>query len=226
MLSLLALWLLSSTPCPHGEQLEGGQHTRLAMKEGPIHLWCRGATVRGVVLYVHGYEDDVDSAFADHRLGAQFAKSGLEALFIAVAAPTGPGQPVAFEDLDALLEVVGVRLGGALRGPVLVVGHSGGHLTIRHWLRSPRVTEVVLLDGFYGDAAPWARWLAMRPSAKLRLIGRETWNKAEAWRLALAPRVKEQVKHERANCSHMDIVTKGDWLPRVIGELAIRGRPS
>ncbi|MDP1830145.1 MAG: hypothetical protein Q8L48_43175 [Archangium sp.] len=219
MLSLLALTLLSTTPCPRGALLEGGQHTRLAMKEGPIHLWCRGATVPGgVVLYVHGYEDDVDSAFADHRLAAQFAKSGLEALFIAVAAPSGPGERVAFDDLDALLEVVGLRLGASLRGPVLVVGHSGGHLTIRRWLRSTRVTEIVLLDGFYGDAAPWARWLAKSPGARLCLVGRETWHKAEAWRVALAPRVKEQVKHERANCSHMDIVRKGDWLPRVINE--------
>ena len=183
-----------------------------------MHLWCRsGSEPKDVVLYVHGYRDDVDSAFVGHRLAAQFAKSGVEALFIAVAAPSGPGEPVAFEDVDELLSLVGV----STPRHVLVIGHSGGNRTLKAWLSSSRVSEVVLLDGFYGETTSWTRWLSARPGARLRVVGQHTWEKAEAWRTSLPISVRAQVTHERANCKHMEIVTSGDWLPRVIRESAI-----
>ena len=217
MLALLTLSLLWSTPCPPGELLEGGEHVRLVTRRGPVHLWCRAPSEpKSVVVYVHGYRDDVDSAFVGHRLAAQFAKSGVDALFIAVAAPSGPGEPVAFADVDELLALAGV----SLPGPVLVVGHSGGNRTLRAWLSSPRVNEVVLLDGFYGESAPWTRWLTDRPSAKLRVVGQHTWEKAEAWRRSLPGFLRARVSHEKANCKHMEIVTGGEWLPRVIRESA------
>ena len=170
-----------------------------------------------MVVYVHGYRDDVDSAFEGHQLAAQFAASGLEALFIAVAAPSGPDQAVRFGDLDALLELVGAPA----QLPVLVLGHSGGHRTLKAWLRSARVEEVVLLDGFYGDAAAWTRWLTARPAARLRIVGQSTWAKSAAWWVGLPIPVRQQVTHERAGCSHMDIVTRGEWVPRVLQESSL-----
>ena len=220
MLALLTLSLLSSTPCPPGQLLEGGQHTRLVTRSGAVHLWCR-AEVRSVVVYVHGYRDDVDSAFHGHQLAAQFAQSGVEALFVAVEAPSGPGQEVAFGDLDVLLEMLSVHVGAPLPEAVLVLGHSGGNRTLKTWLGSARVREVVLLDGFYDDSAPWTAWLAARPDARLRMVGQATWEKAEAWRLGLPRRLRGQVTHERAKCPHMDIVTRGTWLPRVVRESSI-----
>jgi pimeloyl-ACP methyl ester carboxylesterase len=183
-----------------------------------VHLWCRGASEpANVVVYVHGYRDDVDSAFTNHELASQFAKSKVDALFIAVAAPSGPDQPVAFGDLDELLELVGAPSNGR----VLVVGHSGGNRTLKAWLRSPRVEEVVLLDGFYGESASWTKWLTARPAASLRVIGQHTWPRSEAWRTTLSAELREQVIHERANCGHMELVTMGEWLPRVIQESSL-----
>ncbi len=191
---------------------------RLVTRRGAVHLWCRSASEpKRVVLYVHGYRDDVDSAFAGHHLAAQFAKSGVDALFIAVAAPSGPEQPVLFADVDELLALAGV----SLTASVLVIGHSGGNRTLKTWLSSPRVNEVVLLDGFYGEGSSWTRWLTDRPGAKLRVVGQHTWTKAEAWRMSLPLSLRAQVTHERANCKHMEIVTNGEWLPRVIRESAI-----
>lgn len=185
-----------------------------------MHLWCRSeAEPQRVVVYVHGYRDDVDSAFTHHQLAAQFAKSEVHALFIAVAAPSGAEQAVVFFDLDELLD----RVGAPVAAPVLVIGHSGGNRTLKAWLRSTRVEEVVLLDGFYGDAAPWTRWLTERPGAVLRAVGQHTFAKAEAWRGSLPVEVREQVTHQRAACGHMEIVTAGDWLPKVISESAIAG---
>ncbi|MDP1823657.1 MAG: hypothetical protein Q8L48_10455 [Archangium sp.] len=218
MLALLTLSLLSSTSCPPGQLLEGGEHSRLVTKRGAVHLWCRtGSEPKDVVVYVHGYRDDVDSAFTGHRLAAQFAASDVEALFIAVAAPSGAGQPVAFGDLDELLELVGAPVGAR----VLVLGHSGGNRTLKAWLTSARVEEVVLLDGFYGESASWTKWLTARPGATLRVVGQHTWDKSEKWRGSLAESVRAQVTHERAGCGHMEIVTKGEWLPRVIRESSI-----
>ncbi len=218
MLALVAL-LLASTPCPQGEPLEGGQHTRLSTERGAIHLWCDAETeLRAVVIYVHGYGDDVDSAFTNHQLAAQFAKSNVEALFISVAAPSGPEGQVAFEELDSLLAQVSKHVGAPLPETVVLLGHSGGYRTLKLWLSSTRVQEVVLLDGFYGDSAPWSQWLINRPSATLRLIGLETWDKAEAWRVGLPETVRGRVNHTPAKCPHMEIITQGEWLPRVLRE--------
>lgn len=170
-------------------------------------------------MYVHGYRDDVDTAFTNHRLAAQFAKSNVDALFIAVEAPSGAAQPVMFGDLDELLEMV-----GAPSGPVLVIGHSGGNRTLKSWLRSERVEEVVLLDGFYGESTSWTKWLSSRPSASLRVVGQHTWAKGEAWRVALGGELRGQVTHQRAGCGHMEIVTAGEWLPRVISESSLGDR--
>ena len=197
--------------------LEGGEHHRLVTQRGPVHLWCRtGSEPTKVVVYVHGYRDDVDSAFTGHALASQFAKSKVDALFVAVAAPSGPGQSVVFADLDELLQLV-----DAPSGPVLVIGHSGGNRTLKSWLRSERVEEVVLLDGFYGESASWTKWLSSRPGAALRIIGQHTWTKSEAWLGALQERVRKQVLHQPAKCGHMEIVTRGGWLPRVIEESSL-----
>lgn len=177
-----------------------------------------------MVVYVHGYRDDVDSAFSGHRLAEQFASSGVDALFVAVEAPSGAHQAVAFDDLDALLDEVMERTGAPLPDALLLIGHSGGNRTLKAWLESDRVDEVVLLDGFYGDAAPWARWLARKPHARLRLVGQHTWDKAEAWSTRLHLTARFQVTHERARCSHMEIVTAGEWLPRVIRESSLGAR--
>jgi hypothetical protein len=101
---------------------------------------------------------------------------------------------------------------------VLVIGHSGGNRTLKSWLRSARAEEVVLLDGFYGESASWTKWLSSRPGASLRIVGQHTWAKSEAWLGALGAQVRKQVTHQRAKCGHMEIVTRGDWLPRVIQE--------
>ncbi len=182
-----------------------------------MHLWCRAnSEPTKVVVYVHGYRDDADSAFTNHALAAQFAKSKVDALFVVVEAPSGPDQSVMFGDLDELLSLV-----GAPDGPVLVIGHSGGNRTLKSWLRSSRVEEVVLLDGFYGESASWTKWLSSRPNASLRIIGQHTQAKSQAWLAALDQQLRKRVTHQPANCGHMEIVTKGNWIPFVINESSL-----
>lgn len=180
-----------------------------------MHLWCRGE-FDSVVFYVHGYRDTVDSAFATHRLAWQFAASKKAALFIAVAAPSGPGEKVVFDELDALVDELSATLQLALPEQTTLVGHSGGNRTLRAWLRSARATDVVLLDGFYGDPSAWTRWLSARPDAALRMVGEHTRQRADRWRAGLPRPLRVRVTLLPANASHMQIVTAGEWIPAMV----------
>ena len=213
MYALLAL-TLASAPCPSGAPLEGGQHRRLELSTGVAHTWCRGRFDR-VVFYVHGYRDTVDSAFEQHRLAKQFAESRSPALFVAVDAPAGDEEGVSFPDLDALSAELSRALKLTLPNRTTLMGHSGAHRTLRAWLSSARATDVVLLDGFYGDGATWTKWLE-RPGTSLRLVGQATWDAGEAWRSALPNQLRKKVTHVRAGVTHMEIVTAGDWIPRIL----------
>jgi pimeloyl-ACP methyl ester carboxylesterase len=208
-LATLVLCVLGST----------GTHQRWESANGPIHTWYPGQTVPStVVLYVHGYNDDADSAFTDHHLAEQFASSGFEALFVVPEAPSNARQPVRWNDLEALLNEVATQLEVPLPLAVLVFGHSGGNRTVKAWLASARVNHVVLLDGFYGDPKPFERWLGNNASAQLILIGEVTFAKAKAWRTGLAATIRERVSHRPAGCSHMEIVTDGKWIPDLLRE--------
>lgn len=219
MLALLTLSLLSSTPCPPGTPLAQGQHQRLVIDGSPVHLWCRtGTTPRAVVFYVHGYRDTVDTAFEGHHLAAQFAASGVDAFFFAVAAPSGAREGVVFAGLDVLVSRLAQAVGGELPEATLLLGHSGGNRTLRAWLASERAREVVLLDGFYGDAKPWTSWLRANDGARVRLVGQHTKARADAWRATLPTALRARAPQDAARCTHMEVVTKGEWLPRVIRE--------
>jgi hypothetical protein len=194
-----------------------GTHTRWESGRGPIHTWRPGAAVPStVVLYVHGYRDDADSAFVNHRLADQFAASGFDALFVVPEAPSGPQQKVFWPDLEALLTEVAAQHRAPLPTSVLVIGHSGGNRTLKAWLASERVNHVVLLDGFYGDPTPFEQWLAARGGAQLIMVGQVTYAKADAWKNGLPAVARKKVAHHAAGCSHMEIVTAGKWIPAVL----------
>ena len=194
-----------------------GTHTRWQTANGPIHTWHPGVSVpTTVVLYVHGYNDNADSAFVNHHLADQFASSGFDALFVVPEAPSGPGQRVLWSDLEQLLGEVARQHGVPLPQTVFVFGHSGGNRTLKAWLASARVNRVVLLDGFYGDPKPFENWLGQNDDAQLIMIGEVTFAKAEAWRSGLARSMRSRVAQRVAGCSHMQIVTAGKWIPELI----------
>lgn len=197
-----------------------GIHQRWVTEHGPIHTWYSGPKVpTKVVLYVHGYYDSADSAFEKHRLADQFASSGLDTLFVVPEAPSGAGQSVSWLSLEQLLAEVAAHLTIAAPASVLVLGHSGGHRTIKSWLGSPLVNRVILLDGLYGDPSPFEHWLARRNDAQLVVVSQSTLPKATAWLKLLDPSVRSRVSHRRATCSHMQIVTDGWWIPEVLREI-------
>lgn len=164
------------------DRVAGGEHWRLQTPGGTVHVWQPDGYERltaGIVLYVHGFSTDVDAAWERQKLARQFVASRRNAVFVVPEAPSSAQDPVRWPSLNTLLTTVGSKL--ALTwpsGPLVVVGHSGAHRTVVHWLKAPRLSEVVLLDAIYGRSMVNAlrTWLLAGPG---RLILVDTVATAE-----------------------------------------------
>lgn len=196
-------------------------HSRLVTTHGPVHVSIppRGGAV--TVVYVHGFWTNVDDAWVQHRLPEQLEASGVDAAFIAVEAPSGPGQAISWSSLPALLAEVERQTGVTLPQTVIAVGHSGAYRTLSGWVSCPRLKSVVLLDAFYGGAAPWERFLAGGGTRTLHVVARATAAKSAPFCARHA-----EVKCEDSKLSHMEIVTSGEVLPRVLREAAAALKPA
>ena len=68
----------------------GHRHLRLEGPHGPRHVWIPPgytAETGATIVYVHGYFNNVDTAWTAHQLPEQAALSGLNAILIAPEAP-------------------------------------------------------------------------------------------------------------------------------------------
>jgi hypothetical protein len=237
------------TPIAPGEVRKArearGEHWRMGTDHGVVHAWRPGGYRQrsaGTVVYLHGYYTDVDQAWVDHKLAEQFRRSGRNALFLAVEAPSWNGEEPSWTSLDELLATV-QRLSKLKlpRGPLVVVGHSGGFRGIVPWLVEPRISEVVLLDGLYQGERAWAEWLDAAPRGKRRLVlvGLETAARSEAWiptrpGSLFLPRVPEPrrgfkkaerkapVLYMRSQHDHMALIEKGEVLPLLLRDGRLR----
>lgn len=219
------------------QAVRAGTHARLILPQGPVHVWIpSGYHPDGAVtvLYVHGYYDSVDSAWANHKLPEQFALSGINALFIAPEAPQGIGQPVLFPDVIALVQEVESRMRvwrGS--GPLVAVGHSGAYRTLQRWLDEPLLDLIVLVDGLYGEQESFGGWLAAAPSHRLITVGEDTVRWTEELAMSIADTViadhfpiaaegwtaeQRAARHlyVRSQFGHMQQVTGGVALPLLL----------
>ncbi|MGE0871019.1 MAG: hypothetical protein AB7P03_20815 [Kofleriaceae bacterium] len=150
---------------------EGAHHWRLETANGAVHVWVPGdyePASADTVVYIHGFYSDVDEAWTEHRLAAQFAASGLNAMFIACEAPSGPRDEVVWPAVGDLLRAVAHHLDRELpRGDVIAVGHSAAYQTLATWLDEPRLRTIVRLDVPGGDAVAYQRWLGQSSGRRL-----------------------------------------------------------
>lgn len=226
---------------------EGGTHWCFDTgKLGHVHLWKPGSYDRAravTVVYVHGYNlgddgcpdaDYVDCAWDKHRLAKQFADSGLDALFVAVEAPTNDGRRAKWK-LDALLD--SIRHGGGIKPPsaVVAMGHSGGVFTVERFLDDARLRHVIMLDGGYKlTPKKISTWYARAQGRRLTLIGAQGTYRSSA---ALGKKLKcdrdddlsdpysEKQKSERClamidkDIGHMDVIRAGRIMPLVLSRV-------
>ena len=156
--------LVTSTrpPLQLAPSVDGGTHWRLMTARGPVHVWAPSGYDRRTavtVVFIHGYNTDVDRAWADYALPDQFARSGVNALFIACGAPASTGRPMVWPSLSVLLHAVEDGLGQPLpAGDVVAVGHSAAYRTLVLWLGHPALRTLVLLDAAYGEIDRFLAW--------------------------------------------------------------------
>ena len=220
------------------ELLDDGRYVRFGTKDaGPVHVW-RPRTYRRdtavTVVYVHGFFTNSDGAMREHRLTAQFRDSGRNALFIVPEARSWRTDAVLWPELEKLLVEVEKRL--KLQrpdGPVVLMGHSGAYRTLAGWLGHEKVSQVLLVDGLYGNETEFKDWLAapQPPTPRqLVLVGYDTQQRAEwfakkqrAVMLDTLPWLYDElptpirrapvVSVQSERFDHMQLVTEGRLLP-------------
>lgn len=228
-------------PVTVDELVEGGRHWRLATVNGGVHVWIpRGYNFKraDAVVYVHGYYTNVDQAWNDHGLEAQFAVSTINAMFIACEAPTGPAQPVRWQSIAALLDTVERGIGQPPpRRRIVAIGHSGAYRTILDWLDEPLLDTVVLLDAAYGEIEAYRTWVLAANKNRLIDVGDNTTKKWTEQLHALLPETlildgfpsvedeiprsarQAKIVYIRSNLGHLPLVTGGIALPMVLRTL-------
>jgi hypothetical protein len=230
--------LLSSAPVVEDDQEpedpSEGMHLRLMTDRGPVHVFePRGYDARtaGTLVYVHGYYTDLDGAFRQQHLAAQFGNSNVNALFISPEAPLEYTEAVKWSSLQELLDLVqqsGVRLPP---GSVVAMAHSGGFRTLVPWLSSGLLDTVVLLDGLYGNEDDFGAWVDDSTKAhRLLLVGADTAGRVERFvagrgnversALPLPPASEgdgsSRLVYLRSQVGHMELVTEGRAIPEVL----------
>lgn len=241
--------------CPEKPAAEaGGRHWCYdAGAKGRVHLWTPAAfdaRAAVTVVYVHGYNIDargrqvrgkragaegcanaryLDCAWNAQKLAAQFAGSGLNALFIAVEGPINDGGRVKWPSLDLIL--MSVEANGGLKPPgrITAVAHSAGIFTVKGFLENARLAHVVALDALYQDSpARLARWYGGAPDRRLTLVGAASVHARTAAlgkRLGCAPLADLTGAYPaRDRCvaavdktiAHMDVVWSGGVIPRAL----------
>jgi hypothetical protein len=225
-------------------EVAGGAHVRIGDERGAVHVWTPPgfeADTAGIVLYVHGYYTDVDAAWAEHGLAAQFAASRRNALFIVPEAPKGARPAVHWPSLGELIRTVRARL-GIVRpgGPVVALGHSGAYRTLIPWLAYPGLDHLVLLDAMYGEEDAFRDWLLGSPARRMTVIGADTlrWTEmfVEGFPEALVldripddavlaelggPPRGQRLVYLRSQLGHMPIVTSGEVIPLLLRMTAL-----
>ena len=236
-----ALELISrTTEHEYVEQLlDDGKHIRFGSKEnGPVHVWrprSYRADTAVTIIYLHGFFTSVDQALREHQLTAQFRDSGRNALFIVPESRSWRTDPVFWPDLEKLLVEVEKRAHlKRPKGPIVLLGHSGGYRTIAGWLTHENVRQVLLVDGLYGNETEFRQWLddpAGLGMHQMVMVGFDTQQRAE-WLLKKRPlsvqldslpwlyddlpsaiRSASLVAVQSERLDHMQLVTDGRLLP-------------
>ena len=215
-----------------------GTHWRLATQRGPVHVWIPADYDRDTaltVVFVHGYNTDVDTAWSEYKLEEQFKSSGLNAMFIAPSAPASLNRPVYWPSLSQLLATVAAGIDQPLpKGELVAVGHSGAYRTLVRWLPNTQLRTLVLLDAAYGEEDQFMAWARDDQRHRFINVASDTIQESN-WIHAFLPGTKRvnglpeewtddtksaRVLYVRTWVGHMPMITEGRALPLTLELLA------
>lgn len=172
---------MKSAPFPHPKRAQGhtydgksypaAQHYRDSSVMIFLPKSFHAARTLDVVVYLHGWNNCIDTANEQFRLAEQFSESRRNAVLVF---PEGPRfAPDSFggklEDLCGLQRLLSETLETLRRtknikariGNVILAGHSGAYRGMAYMLLRGGVSvrEVWLFDALYGQTEKFAHWL-------------------------------------------------------------------
>ena len=220
-------------PSPLTLAVNAGFDQRISTPNGAIHVWAPAGyhgDGAAAIVYVHGYYTDVDSAWRDYQLPEQFAASSINALFIAVEAPSGSHDRVRFPELGEVLRLVIANTGMPRpSGPLVAIGHSGAFRTLSSWIQDPPLDIVIMLDAMYGDMPEFARWLAEGPHRRMISVGEDTirWTEDLAREIPGTvtvdrfPDVPERWPDNAYSAKHLYVRSQYSHMTQVTGDVVL-----
>jgi hypothetical protein len=221
-------------------RVAAGQHWRLETTRGIVHVWIPpdyDPITAAAIVFVHGYNTDVDTMWDGAQLPQQFARSGVNAMFIACEAPYSKLAPMVWPSLDGLFRAVATGTGKTIPyGRRVVMGHSGAYRTIVLWLATRTLQTVVLLDAAYGELDRFAEWVRASRGHRFINIAYETQGYSDFMHHAMpgtfrvdglpdtdfdADARAARVLYVRTDIGHWPLVTGGVAIPEVLRALGV-----
>lgn len=214
-----------------------GHHWRIDTDNGPVHVWAPqgyDADTAQTLIYIHGYWQDADTVWFEHRLPEQFALSDANALFVVPEAPRGKWDRVMWPNTQTLLAEVEKSIDVPMpKGRLAVMGHSGAYRTVIPWLADPRIDTVVLLDAAYVDVLPYRQWVRQSTNHRFINVSIDTirWsNWLHRWlpsTVTIAPFPREcteemrkaRILYVKSDIGHWPLVTDGVAIPQMVRAL-------
>lgn len=175
---------LSSAPFPHPRRAAGHTYQKQLYpaeqhyNDSSVALFIprgfRQTEAVDLVVYLHGWRNNIDTALGKYRLPQQFLESGKNAILVFPEGPRNAPDSYAgkLEDAGGLQRFVvdvaaflfkEAKIKTPSVGNVILSGHSGGYEGIAYALMRggipEKVREVYLFDALYGETEKFAYWI-------------------------------------------------------------------
>ncbi len=182
---------MKSAPFPHESREKGFVYNKVTIPREPhytdstVGLFIPRGFHRtpktNVLVYLHGWSNNVRKAIAEYKLREQIAASGQNIILIFPEGPrdatdSGCGK---LEDKDGLKNLVQEslktlhddgKIDGEQIGHVLIAGHSGAYRGLAccadHGGLDHELAGVCLLDSSYGNLEMFVNWVERNPKGK------------------------------------------------------------
>lgn len=175
---------IASAPFPHPKRMDGHKYLNQTYtyqehyNDSSVALFIPkrfDPTIpTNIIVYFHGWYNNIDSASAQFNLIEQFSQSNKNAIFIF---PEGPkNSPDSFggklEEKDGLNILINDVLNILIEkgeisstniGNIILAGHSGAYRVISFCLMhgglTPNISDVILFDALYGNTKYFNYWI-------------------------------------------------------------------
>ncbi|MDP1676297.1 MAG: hypothetical protein Q8L88_05470 [Bacteroidota bacterium] len=174
----------SSAPFPHPERANGRLYNNQTFSaqehysDSSVAIFIpkgfKPTAKINIVVYFHGWYNNIDTACAQFKLIEQFSESEKNAIFIF---PEGPkNSPDSFggrmEEKDGLKNLVAdvlkflkqqQKIKSEKAGNIILAGHSGAFRVISFCLMrgglTKNISDVILFDALYGQTEKYSYWI-------------------------------------------------------------------